>query len=162
MPDSEIQDPARLRALGATVLAEPDDDHDWIMADPEGNEFAAFPGSGAYEAVGLTVDSHDALSQAHWWSKVVGGEIRTYADSRDAWIQRAASLPWRMWTFKQVAEPKIGKNRWHWDVDLPPGSDPSVLVAVGAMVLSPAAGDQFWTIMADPEGNEFCAFPADH
>ena len=32
------------------------------------------------------------------------------------------------------------------------------LVAAGARVLEPRHGDRGWTVMADPEGNEFCAW----
>ena len=36
-------DPARLVALGATVIRKRDDEIDWhILADPEGNEFCVF------------------------------------------------------------------------------------------------------------------------
>jgi hypothetical protein len=30
-------------ALGATVLREPGEDRWWVLADPEGHEFCAFP-----------------------------------------------------------------------------------------------------------------------
>ena len=33
----------QLLALGATVLREPGDQRWWVLADPEGNEFCAFP-----------------------------------------------------------------------------------------------------------------------
>ena len=39
-----VGDPAPLVALGATVLREPGGDiHWWVLADPEGHEFCAFP-----------------------------------------------------------------------------------------------------------------------
>ena len=39
-PGQSVDD---LRALGATVLREPGDDPWWVLADPEGHEFCAFP-----------------------------------------------------------------------------------------------------------------------
>jgi predicted enzyme related to lactoylglutathione lyase len=49
------------------------------------------------------------------------------------------------------------KNRVHWDVTL---ADTTIegLVAAGATLLRPKDDDIRWWIMADPEGNEFCAF----
>ena len=52
-----------------------------------------------------------------------------------------------------VPEPKTVKNRVHWDVLTP---SVAALVEAGATVLSEQPG---WTVLADPEGNEFCAFP---
>jgi hypothetical protein len=52
------------------------------------------------------------------------------------------------------------KNRVHWDVDLT-GPDPSALVDAGATILRVPDDDISWWIMADPEGNELCAFRAD-
>ncbi len=45
--------------------------------------------------------------------------------------------------------------------DLDDAADIAALVARGARVLRPlgAVPDEEWAILADPEGNEFCAFP---
>jgi hypothetical protein len=51
-----------------------------------------------------------------------------------------------------VPEPKTAKNRVHLDVV----GDVAEIVAHGAIVL---AEQPRWTVLADPEGNEFCAFP---
>ena len=53
-----------------------------------------------------------------------------------------------------MPEPRTVKNRIHWDVL---GSVDS-LQAAGAMVLRRPDEDTGWTVMADPDGNEFCAF----
>jgi hypothetical protein len=73
--------------------------------------------------------------------------------------------------FQKVPEPKAGKNRVH--LDLQSGGGPSVpldeqrariaseverLRALGATVVEEHAGlGVAWTVMRDPEGNEFCA-----
>jgi len=57
--------------------------------------------------------------------------------------------------FVPVPEPKTVKNRIHWDVTVP-GVAP--LVEAGAAVLREPGGDIRWYVLADPEGNEFCAF----
>ena len=57
--------------------------------------------------------------------------------------------------FNKVPEPKTVKNRIHWDVNI---ADLQPLLDVGATVLR-AKDDQIgWYVLADPEGNEFCAF----
>ena len=56
-------------------------------------------------------------------------------------------------------EPKTVKNRVHIDVDT---DDLDALVAHGATVLrAKGDGGLRWTVLADPDGNEFCAFTAD-
>jgi len=61
-----------------------------------------------------------------------------------------------------VPEPKTVKNRMHWDVVLPEGvASPQALVDAGATVLRSPDDDIRWWILADPEGNEFCAFLAE-
>lgn len=57
-----------------------------------------------------------------------------------------------------VSEPKSVKNRIHWDVTLVDGATVDDLVSKGAVVLALSADDARWTVMADPEGNEFCVF----
>jgi hypothetical protein len=161
------EDPQALVDLGATVVREPtEDDKWWVMTDPEGAEFCAFPPASfhhpdKFEVYELVVDAGDALAQATWWSRVLGGTVGQREGAAFAWIEGAREFPWRYWVFTPVPEVKTVKNRWHWDVDLPPGSDPSVLVKAGATVLRERDDEIGWTIMADPEGNEFCAFIAD-
>jgi predicted enzyme related to lactoylglutathione lyase len=61
----------------------------------------------------------------------------------------------------KVPEPKICKNRVHIDINLPDREEMVRLQHLGARVLQEvrdAEGRLRWTIMADPEGNEFCAF----
>ena len=59
---------------------------------------------------------------------------------------------------QKVAEPRIGKNRAHLDwrtADRP--AEVARLVALGATVLAEHQMPGFsWTVLADPEGNEFC------
>ena len=55
-------------------------------------------------------------------------------------------------------EPKTVKNRIHWDVET---DDVELLVERGATVLRAADDELSWTVLADPEGNEFCAFTSE-
>lgn len=62
--------------------------------------------------------------------------------------------------FQKVPEGKTVKNRVHLDLRPGPGeSSPSVeaLVARGATVVGEGRqGPHTWTVLTDPEGNEFC------
>jgi hypothetical protein len=58
----------------------------------------------------------------------------------------------------KVPEPKLAKNRMHLDVmAVDPGAEVARLVQLGATRV--ADMDEYgytWTVMADPEVNEFC------
>ena len=72
-----------------------------------------------------------------------------------SWIEAVPNMPFECIVFAPVPEPKTVKNRIHIDVTTP---DVDALVAAGARVLRPQDDEIGWTVMADPEGNEFCAF----
>ncbi|WP_406079009.1 VOC family protein [Micromonospora sp. NBC_00858] len=152
-------EPAALLAAGARLLREPDGEVGWwVLADPEGNPFCAFPARegarpGLFE---LVVDAADPAAQAAWWSGVVGGTVEYGLGN--ASVVGAAGFPWDHWVFNGVPEPKTVKNRLHWDVDLV-DPEPMALIEAGATLLrEPIDEAHWWWVLADPEGNEFCAF----
>jgi catechol 2,3-dioxygenase-like lactoylglutathione lyase family enzyme len=157
-------DPAPLVALGATVVSAPDDEkHWWVLADPDGTLFCAmapqpYHSPSTVEAFELVVDSADPAAQAQWWAGVTGGTAGRREGVPFTWVEGAAGFPWRYWVFAPVPEPKTVKNRWHWDVTLLGRADPSALVTRGATVLREPDDEIRWWVLADPEGNEFCAF----
>jgi hypothetical protein len=131
-----------------------DHPHWRVMADPDGLEWCAFApreGLGPFE---LVVDAVDPGAIAQWWADRTGATVNTRDDGAWVWLTGAAGFPYLFWVFNPVPEPKTVKNRMHWDVTL---TDATVddLVAAGARVLSVLPS---WTVLADPEGNEFCAF----
>lgn len=154
-----------LTALGATLLRPADDEIRWnVMADPEGGEFCAFVRSPEklvpYRVFELAVDSVDAASIARWWAEVFGVEARQEDGESWWWIEGAPGFPskavapfWAM-VFGDVPEPKTVKNRLHWDVY----GNVEDFLARGATWLWDM---ERWTVLADPEGNEFCVFPPD-
>jgi hypothetical protein len=154
-------DPAPLLAAGASIVCEPGADPRWVLTDPEGNEFCAFPPAGVDQpktaAFELVVDCRDAPAQAAWWTGITGGTVEIEGDG--ASITGTAGFPWRYWVFDPVSEAKVVKNRVHWDIQLA-GPDPGPLIEAGARVLREPDGVNEWWVMADPEDNEFCAFPA--
>lgn len=114
-------------------------------------------------------DCRDPWALAHWWEDVIGYRVRPYTDEdlaklRAQGIERpeddhsvaldpvdgAGPAVW----FVRVPEPKVVKNRVHVDVV----GDAEALVARGATVVD---RQPRWTVLADPEGNEFCVFPTD-
>ena len=125
-----------------------------VRHDPDGLEWCAFgpgEGDGAFE---LVVDAADPAAQAAWWAARTGGVVCNEGEPWH-WVEGAAGFPYLYWVFQPVPEPKTVKNRMHWDVTLLDATVES-LVAAGARVLSVLPS---WTVLADPEGNEFCAFP---
>jgi len=60
--------------------------------------------------------------------------------------------------FQKVPEPKAGKNRVHLDFRAEVMADEvDRLRGLGAIVIAERSLSEFsWTVMADPEGNEFC------
>ncbi|MDI6103996.1 VOC family protein [Actinoplanes sp. NEAU-A12] len=150
-------EPSALIGAGASVLSTPGENGWWVLADPDGNAFCAFPPNGSRPGVEkLIVDSRDPEAQARWWSGITGGDI-DHSQGGSALVG-AEGFPWRYWLFDPVPEPKTVKNRLHWDVDLL-SADPAPLIAAGATVLREPSGDVGWWVLADPEGNEFCAYP---
>ncbi len=148
---------ADLQHLGGAVVVPEGDDRRWtVMTDPEGGEFCAFLRDELPERRlhGLVVDSVDAPSQAAWWYDVLGGR---HLDEGD-WgtVTDLPELPAMTLDFVPVPEPKATANRIHWDVAVE-SIDP--LLERGATVLRRRGEDDLhWDVLADPEGNEFCAF----
>jgi hypothetical protein len=178
-------DPAPLVEAGATLLREPGGDiRWWVLADPEGNQFCAFPprpdtpeppGNALAHVYELVIGVTDAPAQARWWATVLGGET-DIDEAGGAALINAAGLRWECVAFDVLPWPKTVKNRMHWDVALTDPA-PDALVAAGATLLRepgwaasdrseaeaavkrpPGNTDIHWWVLADPEGNEFCAF----
>ena len=107
------------------------------------------------------IDAADHLVISTWWADVLGG--RLVRDDGDAYssVEDVPGLPGEGLDFAPVPEPKAVKNRVHWDVRLNPGASVRDLRDRGAMLLRAAGDDEPWTVMADPEGNEFCVFDAE-
>ena len=146
-----------LVTLGATVTAAAEGTGlGWTrMADPEGNDFCAFvrPPDRLpdYRLHGIGVDCRDAGAQAQWWGRLFGSEP-AYDATYDAWTLTGVAVDAVMTLdFTPVPEPRTEPNRLHWDVQ----GDVDDLLARGARHLWDTPG---WTVLADPEGNEFCVF----
>jgi catechol 2,3-dioxygenase-like lactoylglutathione lyase family enzyme len=93
-----------------------------------------------------------------FWAAVTGCEHQVSADPRDPGDVIGAEEGMGI-AICPVPEPKTVKHRVHLDIYARSVDD---LVARGASVLVPAEESGLrWTVMADPEGGEFCAFLRD-
>lgn len=125
----------------------------------------------------ITIDCQDPAKQVAFWCLALGYRPKPPPEGFDTWrawylsvgvpedelgdgdcqdrIEDPLGQDPPIW-FQPVPEPKTVKNRVHIDVTT---DDLDGLVAHGATVLR-ARGDGGlgWTILADPQGNEFCAF----
>jgi hypothetical protein len=155
--DIYVSDLATLVALGSEPAGGDGPGLTWtVMKDPEAGEYCAFlrPEPPAERLHGLVVDSLDPAAQAAWWSAIYDAEL--VHDARGfSTVTAVPGMPILTMDFVPVPEPKTVKNRVHWDVAV---ADLRPLVDAGAVVLRPEGDDIAWNVMADPEGNEFCAF----
>ncbi len=101
----------------------------------------------------LCIDAVDARRMAVFWGHVLG--LSQPGDDPEKLIgDRPEKTVW----INAVPEPPTVKQRVHLDVAVAAVED---LEKLGATVLTPASETQHWTMMADPEGGEFCAFVRD-
>jgi predicted enzyme related to lactoylglutathione lyase len=109
----------------------------------------------------LTFDCADPRRLAEFWAASLGWEIED-ADEDDASVKARGTsddTPWQGLYFQRVPEGKVVKNRVH--LDLRPldsmAAEVERSVALGATIQSRVDDEgSFWTVMLDPEGNEFC------
>ena len=104
----------------------------------------------------LMFDTRDPLRVATFWAGALGFEF-VGADATGGYIaDPSGRTPGAF--FQPVPEPKVVKNRVH--LDLRPAStmaeEVERLRALGATEVRYVDEDYGWTVMADPEGAEFC------
>jgi predicted enzyme related to lactoylglutathione lyase len=110
----------------------------------------------------VIVDCHDPRRQAEWWAQVLAYEVNQ-RNPDEFQVSDPAGAGGLLY-FMKVPEPKVGKNRLHLDLVTPGsmGAEVARLVGAGAQVVEvrqdPASYDNpdTFTVMRDPEGNEFC------
>jgi predicted enzyme related to lactoylglutathione lyase len=154
---------ARLRGLGARPLDIGQGDVLWVvLADPEGNELCVLEPRPVYVDTGpvaaVVVDSPDPAALADFW-KLASGWAQTSAE--DGFVAfRSPQGVGPYLEFLRVGDPKVVKNRVHPDVAPHQGEDHAAAVKVlqeaGAVPVDVGQGDVSWTVLADPQGNEFC------
>ncbi len=105
----------------------------------------------------VTFDATDPRRLSAFWSEVTGYTAVVERDDFVA-LQAPDERGVRRILFFQVAEPKVAKNRMHVDLaSRDPEGEVARLVALGARKMEARQGNgTSWTVMLDPEGNEFC------
>jgi hypothetical protein len=127
-----------------------------------------FGGSVTVKIACVAFDCLDALVVGRFWSAAIGRPLDPGASGEFASIgfrgrrDRAGWGPAEgdaepTWLFARVPEPKLVKNRLHLDViAADPEAEIARLVGLGATRVADREEYGYtWTLMADPEGNEF-------
>jgi predicted enzyme related to lactoylglutathione lyase len=106
----------------------------------------------------IVIDAHDLPAQARFWAAVLDWRILSERE-REVVIGPEANAPVGI-CFMPVTGAKTGKNRLHLDLAPgPDGRDAEVdrILGLGARRVDIGQrGTESWTVLADPEGNEFC------
>ena len=110
----------------------------------------------------VVVDCRDPRRQAEFWGEALGYQVRR-RNPDEFQVSNPAGAGGSLY-FMKVPEPKAGKNRLHLDLVTPGpmAAEVARLAAAGAEVVEvrhdPPSLDNpdTWTVMRDPEGNEFC------
>jgi predicted enzyme related to lactoylglutathione lyase len=105
----------------------------------------------------VTFDAADPRRLAAFWSEVTGFSAVMEREDFVA-LEAPDKRGIRRMLFFQVPEPKMAKNRMHVDLaSKDPAAEVDRLVALGAKKVEARRGNgTSWTVMLDPEGNEFC------
>jgi hypothetical protein len=142
-------------ALGGAVVDGESFPHWTVMKDVEGGELCVFATREGKPAglMEIVVDTPDPLPIVRWWAEVLGTEPKDHEDGY-SYIDAVPDAPFEWLVFVPVPEPKTVKDRIHIDVTTP---DVQLLVDAGARLLRPRDEEISWSVLADPDGNEFCA-----
>ena len=113
----------------------------------------------AHANVDLVIDCNDAKSLGRFWAAALGYDFVGRHEEYVVLMPRTPTHPPLL--LQQVAEPKTGKSRVHFDIRTDDvAGEASRLEALGASRIDIGQGpDRDWIVMADPEGNEFCVCP---
>ena len=114
------------------------------------------------KAGAIMIDCHNPDALLAFWSEALGVE----AAQRYPNYIFCTPIPGNeiRLAFQRVPEDKTVKNRLHLDLT---HEDPEAFIAKveelgGSRLQDHEVSGFHWTILADPEGNEFCVTPAGH
>lgn len=104
----------------------------------------------------VTFDCDNPGRVAEFWAAALDGTVETRVPNAFLGLKTAASGDF---FFIRVSEQKVAKNRLHLDLDTGGSRESEVarLLDLGATLV--AEKDEWghrWTVLQDPEGNEFC------
>jgi predicted enzyme related to lactoylglutathione lyase len=106
----------------------------------------------------VVVDAHDLPKLAQFWTQALGWKVLSERE-REIVIGPDVNAPTGI-CFMPVTGQKTVKNRVHLDLTTSAADrDAEIerLLALGARRVDIGqTGEESWTVLADPEGNEFC------
>lgn len=103
----------------------------------------------------VIVDSARPAELGLWWAKALGWVVTLEADDEFEIRSTPDRLPGLV--FVPVADSKATKNRLHLDFRPDdPAAEVERMIALGARRVDVGQGERPWTVLEDPEGNEFC------
>ncbi len=112
----------------------------------------------------VNFDAHDPYELGSFWATAVGSSLQDDDEPGDpaamVFVSSVAGGTVGL-LFEQVPDDKVAKNRVHldvWPTDRTRDEEVEHLVGLGASVEADRRRPDGtgWTVMADPEGNEFC------
>ncbi len=107
---------------------------------------------------GTTFDCNNAGVLADFWAAAIG-YVKGRGDENFAVLLPPEGTPGQQILFFKVPESKASKNRFHMDLHTAESREAEIerLVALGAQAHETHHEYGIsWTVMTDPEGNEFC------
>ncbi|HEX6569502.1 MAG TPA: VOC family protein [Acidimicrobiales bacterium] len=114
----------------------------------------------------VTFDCDDVMVVARFWSAAVGRPLAEEPAPSEYFASIGGidhgTADGVNWLFAKVPEPKTAKNRMHVDM-VAPDRHAEVARLVGLGATKVADHDEWgaqWTVLTDPEGNEFCVAQA--
>ncbi len=106
----------------------------------------------------IVIDAHDLPRLARFWTQVLDWKILSERE-QEVVIGTAETAPVGI-CFMPTTDHKAVKNRVHLDLSPDPEDrerEIERIIALGARrVEIGQTGGESWTVLADPEGNEFC------
>jgi predicted enzyme related to lactoylglutathione lyase len=106
----------------------------------------------------IVIDAHDLPRLARFWTQALGWKVLSERE-REIVIGTDENAPVGI-CFMPVTDQKIVKNRVHLDITTEAQDrDQEIdrLLGLGAQRADVGqTGKESWTVLADPEGNEFC------
>jgi len=106
----------------------------------------------------IVIDSHDLPGLARFWTQALGWQVLSERE-REIVIGPGVHAPVGI-CFMPVTDAKTVKNRVHVDLTTSAADrDQEIerLIGLGARRVDIGqTGEESWTVLADPEGNEFC------
>jgi len=105
----------------------------------------------------VMINVRDFEQQKAFWGAVLGSEIAQEIPQQYVWFQPQDSGG-VMVALQAVADPTEGPRRLHLDAMVPDiaAARERIIELGGSHLDDREMGGFHWTVMADPEGNEFC------